>query len=453
MTLSSSEEARRPSRARRVCGWLALVVAVFAIYASLIPFEFQAVPIDRALARFEQIMFSPSPERTSRTNYLANALLFVPIGFGLAGAMLADRPRRARAALAVPAVLAISLGVSCTAEFLQIFTPRRIVSRADVTAQTLGTLAGLAIWFAAGAHLTRWIRAAADRQRGDRAARALSAYAVVWTFVSLAPFDLTVDLGALASRYRRGLISLSLLPPPDVPLWQVLWDAFAAMLSAAPLGALALVGWTGLNARRRSHAAFALGAVFVAVVEGAQVFIRSHAAHLTDVLWGFVGVGFGVWAGRRVLRHRQAIATVPPRAISWRALAVLAAWCGVLGVYHWLPFDFTTETELIRGKLNRMSLVPFVGYWSGSDLNTFRNLVVKVALATPFGVIAAFVANGRHVKARAAMAVPILAAIAVFAGIEMGQLLLPSRTPDPTDVLVSVAAAVVGLWIGRWLRS
>ena len=37
--------------------------------------------------------------------------------------------------------------------------------------------------------------------------------------------------------------------------------------------------------------------------------------------------------------------------------------------------------------------------------------------------------------------------------IEAGQLFLPSRFPDPTDVLVGVAGATAGLLAGRWLRG
>jgi len=453
MTSTSRAGSRQPSRARRACAWLAGAVSAFAIYASLIPFEFRPVRLERAAARFEGIMLSPRAERTSRSNYLANALLFVPIGFGLAGALLADRPGRARAALAVPAALSISVGVSGTAEFLQIFTPQRIVSKADVTAQTLGAVLGIAAWLAAGDRLARWLRTASDRQRGDRVARALSAYAFVWSFVGLAPFDLTVDLGTIASRYRRGLISLSPFPDPGLPVPQLVWDAFAAAMSAAPLGALGLVGWTGLGARRHSRAAFVFGAAFVVSIEAAQIFIRSHAAHLADVLWGLLGVAAGVWAGRRALQHRQAIAALPARAVSWRALAALAAWCGVLCLYHWQPYDFTADTEMVKGKLDRMSLVPFVGYWSGPDLNTFRNVLVKLALAVPFGAIAAFAADTAVLGPRVVTAVSVLAAAGVFAALEAGQLLLPSRMADPTDVLVSVAGAAAGLWIGRWLRS
>ena len=431
--------------------WMAVAVAAFAIYASLIPFEFRSVPLEQAADWFQRMVLTSRPEHTSRSNYLANALLFVPIGFGLSGALLFDR-RRSIALLSVPVTLALSLAVSLTAEFLQIFVPGRIVSRADVTAQTLGCVAGIAAWMLAGDRLTRWLRTASDRQRGDRIARALSAYAAVWTFVSLAPFDLTVDLGTIANRYRRGLISLVPFTGAAEPSSRLIWDVLATTLSAVPLGALGLVGWTGLGVRRHSAAAFVFGAMFVVLMEAAQIFIRSHAADMTDVLFGGLGVALGVWLGRRALLHRQAIAALPPRALSWRALLILLAWCGVLCAYHWLPYDFGLDPDTVRRKLGRMSLVPFVGYWSGSDLNTFKNVLVKLALSVPFGIVASFVV-GRHVASRAVETAGwMMVAACVFGAIEAGQLLLPSRTPDPSDVLVSVVGSAAGLWIGRWLR-
>lgn len=439
-----------PFRARRVYGWIAAATAAFAIYVSLIPFEFRFVPFGHARARFERVMFTAHVERTSRSNYLANALLFVPVGFGASGALLAGR-RRSAALAAVPATLALSVAVSGTAEFLQIFVPGRIVSRADVVAQTLGCAAGIAAWMAAGRWLTAWLRAASDRQRGDRVARALSAYAVLWVFVKLAPFDFTVDLGHLAQRYRRELIALA--PGAGVSTAQRVWDAALALLSAAPLGALGLVGWTGLRARRHSPAAFAFGAAFVLLAEAAQIFIRSHAAYATDLLWGLAGVALGVWGARYALLHRQAVPVLPERAFSWTALGALLGWTGVLAAYHWQPYAFTLDSESIRRQLDGVSLIPFAGYWTGSELTTFKNVLVKIVLALPFGIIASAVLSERTVPPAVANGVWVIVAAAVFGAIEMGQLLLPMRTPDPTDVLVSVAGAAAGLWIGRWVRS
>jgi glycopeptide antibiotics resistance protein len=441
----------RGERARY--GALALAVSVFAVYVSLIPFQFRWVPLDAAATRFARIVLSLDVERTSRTNYLANVLLFVPIGFGWAGALLLGRCRPWRALVAAACILPVSLAVSLTAEFLQTFVPGRIVSRSDVTAHTLGSLAGIGAWLITGEGLTGWLRAASDRSRGDRLARALTAYAVLWALANLAPFDFTVDFGALARRVHTGLISVVPFANQGAPAPRVVWDALAAALGAAPLGAWGLVGWTGARARRRASAAFALGAAAVLLVEGTQVFIRSHAADVDDVIFGTAGVAVGVWLGTRALSHREAVRVLPASAVSGRAVALLVAWGVLLCAYHWLPYDFTLDTTILRQKLARMSLVPFVGYWPNSELAVLDNLLASLALAAPFGVIGSFVVRRGRARHRTVLLLWVVLTTVAFAVIEAGQLLLPSRNPDPTDVLVSVAGSLAGFRVGRWLSG
>jgi VanZ family protein len=74
------------------------------------------------------------------------------VGFGLSGALLLGRRRPLQITRSVLCVLSASSAVSLTAEFLQIFVPGRIVSRADVNAQTLGCAAGLWVgrWLQSG---------------------------------------------------------------------------------------------------------------------------------------------------------------------------------------------------------------------------------------------------------------------------------------------------------------
>lgn len=453
VSVGDEKHGMGPFPSRRSYALLALLVMAFTIYVSLIPFEFRGVRFDRAVAQFSRVMQSPYVERMSRTNYMANILLFVPMGFGLGGALLLGRRTPLCVALSAVCIVPASVAISLTAEFLQMFVPGRVVSRADVNAQTLGCLIGIAAWLVAGEGLTRWVRGASDRHRGDRVARALSAYAAIWMFVNLAPFDITVDPGVLAHRLRAGLVSVVPFANTGVSSPRLVWDVVVTTISAMPLGALGLVGWTGLGARRHSVAAFVFGAAFVLVMEVAQIFIRSHAADATDVLFGWLGVVAGVWLGRTALAHREAAAVLPGRAISAAAAVALLSWCLLLCAYHWLPYDFTLDSDLVRRRLSRMSLVPFVGYWSGSELNVFKNVLVKLGLSVPFGILASFVVRGRLIDTRVLVAGWLAGAAALFSVIELGQLLLPSRTPDPTDVLMSVLGCAGGLWVGRWLRS
>jgi VanZ family protein len=365
------------------------------------------------------------------------------------GMLLVDRRRAALRAAAAPFVtLVLCVTVSVTAEFLQMFAPGRVPSTLDVLAHTIGTLLGTAMWAVIGRDLTNWLRATIASKEEGRLMRLLTAYAAAWVFVSLAPFDITIDLGDLAQAFRSGRIVL-------VPfaggggVARGGWDALAATLSAIPLG---LFGRAGYHRQaRRALAAFAWGAAFIVLVEIAQVFIRSHAADVNDVLFGLLGVAVGVLVGDRVLSTRLEPQLPSSVAVSGWALIALAGWCLVLFAYHWLPYDFVVDAEGIRQKLERVSIVPFSGY-RGSDLNAFNDLLVKLGLAIPFGLVATFVARGTAWPRLLLLAWLALAA-AVFGTVEVGQFFLPTRVPDPTDVLIGVAGTYAGLVLGRWLHG
>jgi VanZ family protein len=441
-----------PFPTRRSWFGLAAAFFAFAIYGSLLPFDFQPVSVADAWDLFRHtVLTTVSPRRISRSDFLANVLLFVPAGFTLAGALLLDRAGRRGWLATAGVVLPVSLAVSLLAEFLQIFTGDRIPSNTDIAAQTMGALLGIVTWAAGGERLTTWLREALAAVREDRLSRLLTGFAACWIFVNLAPFDITVDLGDLAARVRSGKISIVPFGASAMPAAQQRWDALAETLSALPLGMLGLIGWN--KERHRSPlAAFAFGAGIVAAIETAQLFIRSHSATATDLIFGLAGVAVGVAIGSRIWQWNR----VPDRAgasgiiISRGAVAALAVWCLVLCAYHWLPYDFAADPEGIKRKLGRISLLPFGGYQSGSYLNAFNNLLTKLALAAPLGVGAAFVARDHPAANRLVVVASLLIAACIFGAIELGQFLLPKRVPDPTDVLVGIFGTYAGLSLGRW---
>src|SRR5262245_18202555 len=166
------------------------------------------MPLAAAAGTFRHLILSASPQRVSRTNFLANILLFVPAGFALMGAQLAGRRARLAAAASIHVTLVASVSVSAGVEFLQLFAPGRVSSRADIAAQTIGCAVGIVGWLALGRNRTEWTQQTAARSQTDRLARLLAAYAFVWLFVGLASFDVTVDVGELGQRLRGGMITI-----------------------------------------------------------------------------------------------------------------------------------------------------------------------------------------------------------------------------------------------------
>jgi VanZ family protein len=425
----------------------------FTVYASLLPFELQRVPLDVAWEEFRATMTSAVPSRFSRTDVLANILLCVPVGFFLAGTLLVDRARRAGTLVAAAGfILSLNLALSLAVEFLQVFTSDRVSSKADVISQAIGATIGILAWAAAGPGLTSWVRHTLAAAPGDRLSRLLTGYAAAWVFVSLAPFDITLDLGDLAARVRDGRINLVPFGAPGTGAAAALWDGLAEVLAAAPLGVL---GLTASSGRRRSPGgAIVFGLTVVMAIEAAQVFVRSHAADVTDVLLAGVGVAAGVWIGTRALGSSSwSRAEASPGRVSWAAVGLFGAWCAVLALYHWQPYEFVVDSEAIRRKIEEMSFLPFAGHRGGSDLNALKDLLVTIGLAAPLGAIGAFF-DRRSQAAGPLVTMMFLAVVGCVLGlIEAGQLFLPTRIPDPTDVLVGFLAACGGLVMGRWVSS
>ena len=430
---------------------LGLLFMAFALYGSLLPFDLRFISMESAWSQYQTAVLT-APSRISRTDLLANLLLFVPVGFTLAGALLVDRGRRSGLLRATVAILPISLAFSVLAEFLQTFASRRVPSNADIAAQTAGCFVGIVVWAIAGSGLTRWVRETSSAAPPDRLSRALTGFAVGWIFVNLAPFDISVDVGDLARRLRSGKIAIVPFTSAGSLSVRGAWDALAEVVSAVPLGAFGFVGWSG---RRRSSRAmaFGAGAAIVAVVEFAQVFISSHSASTTDLIFAWMGVGLGVLIGERLLSTAGATHPAPsPTSLSATALWAIAGWCFVLCAYHWVPYDFAIDHEVIKRKISGISIIPFAGYQSGSDLNALSNLLAKLALSAPLGVGAAFAFRVRSRSMEMSDIASIAVAGLIFAVIEMGQFFLAERVPDPTDVLIGMAGTYAGLLLGRWLR-
>lgn len=431
------------STIRWVSACAAVVFAAFAAYGSWVPLDLQSVSFDEAVERFGRTRLIPF-YRASRTDLVTNVLLALPIGFFLTGAFAA-RSWRAVARWIVP-VVALCAGLGVAIEFGQIFVSGRTPSWNDVIAQALGAVIGALGWLVIGPRvvdsLVRMNRA--DAQRADVLWRLLGAYTAVWVMLGVLPLDFTLRAPELAQKYRTGRIVL--LPFSGAA---TLSDYAGVLMMALPIGAFMLL----LGMRRKSEwpIAFAviLGGALTSLVELAQLLALSRTADVTDVLMNLVGVAAGA-VGVSKLLQRDVLAD--GRTFRSWPLAALAAWCLVLVVRHWSPFDFTISSEYFRARLPVMFRVPFHSYYWGMPLNSLAEAVTKVLLGIPVGALLslAWTPSARAVALVRAAAV-VAGTAAIFLVIELGQLLEPTRVPDQTDVYLGLAGALVGLWSVRVL--
>ena len=451
MCAGQSDQEHFPRRRHFVVG--AGVFWAVALYGSLVPFDFAPRTLPRAVEQFRAIL-ADKMMSDSRSDLVANVLLFVPIGFCLCAALAMDRGAGLRRFLMAPLVLVSCVASSVLIEFLQLWFPARVSSMGDITAQGFGALVGLVLWLVLGQSTVQWLRTFTRYQRpADKIDWLLKAYFVALVIYSLWPLDFTLSPGDLVRKYEKGGIVL-------VPFASARWDLEYALALASdvavffPVGMLAAVP---LISRRRPVRPLASGlcwgAVAVLAVEGSQLFVFSRYCEAGDVLTGFAGVALGVFAMRRWRRTMRfedvGNESEAPSRRNVALLATAAVYAVVLVLVFCAPFDeWTSDMQTIRARYEGLMRTPFATLQQGHPLNAVTQVIRKGVFFAPLGGLLALVVSSLQMPAalrRFCYAPALVAAASVALVIELLQVFLPSHVADLSDVLLCTFGSLVGM--------
>jgi VanZ family protein len=427
-------------RWRAAYALVALAAAALVVYGSLVPFDFRAPPGDTV-----GLALRP-PSVASRTDFVSNVLLFLPTGFALMGALCAGRLGLLSIAFGGVAAVLSTIALAWLVEWGQQFVPSRTPSWNDVIAAGLAASGAVVLWIAGGSRFTLWAdRVMVHRQPRTGLEAVLLLYVVATALLQWLPLDVTIRPAELAEKYRAGrilLVPFASLPPAGFGLLRVVG---AALIQFAPYGLLGLFLWMPASGARPPALAVLFGVSVVVIIEAVQLFVYSRVFDVTDILLGAAGVSAGAWIGSRVWSNRTAAPEA--RGVSWPLLAV-PVWSLVLLVRHWYPFDFSVDPEFVRTRLPVVVNVPFRAYYLANPFDALNDAAIKALLAVPVGVLLWLCWPPQatpRVRSWLRNAVLLSAAALFFMVVEAGQLLLPSRFPDVTDVLLGLGGAAVGL--------
>lgn len=160
-------------------------VSVFLIgYFTLFPFDFffkKAPSLVEIFRNFDLTL----TQSYALADFPRNVLLFVPLGFGLAGLLFARNGHRAGSYLWI---LLIGTGLSLMVEVLQAYALLRFPSFADVLANGLGTAVGILIFHFYGSSILAGIGRLADQAKAfftfRRALITYILYVFLWLSIS-----------------------------------------------------------------------------------------------------------------------------------------------------------------------------------------------------------------------------------------------------------------------------
>jgi VanZ family protein len=419
---------------------MAIGYAVLVVYGSLVPFQYRPVPWDEAIERFRHLPYLQLGIQ-SRSDWVANLLLFIPQAWLLLAALTVDR----RWFWRVPAVLVVvplCCGFAVLIEFTQIQFPPRTTSINDIIAETLGAVVGSCLWLWAGQRTIDWVRGvwcAAGRQ--GLAAHLLPGYLLFLLLVHVMPLDLTISPVELYHKYKEGRITL--VPFTGYPsVADASLKILTQLLYFTPLGfLLSFLRNDWVRRADRWQVVLLLGGLSAGLCELAQLVVFTRYSDVTDVLIGAVAVllGWCVGLSRAVWQ--------PVLRQPWFVALALILWSATAVILEWAPFNFVTDFAVIQKRASEVPRVLFADYYAGTDFNAWSQFLKKTLLFLPLGALL-----GLRVfspKKRWTIIPTVLIGSLTSFVLEAGQLALPGRYASFSDIAVETVATFVGAYVAR----
>lgn len=459
--MSDVAAKHHPAKAPRRGHYLfaTLFFAFIATYGSMVPWKYRPLEFGTAVARLRHNFEEHRPRHFiggSRTDWAANVLLFIPIGFCATGVLLVDRKGWRRACLGIPVILVGCFALSVAIEFTQCWFPPRVASVSDIAAQTVGVVMSIVLWLAAGQPLTNWLRSyetsATPRGRLDWVLRL---YLLGFLIYAVMPLDVTIQPHDLYQKLKNGRIEL--IPFSHSQLFSLsgLWDVLTNIVLSIPIGAWATTVAFGKDrSSRPAWISILIGAAIVVGVEFAELFVISRSSSATQVLSGTVGVVAGVLIMRRWRPAAEPVAEAAVRPIASRLLLGMAilAYSAFLCAMFWWPLELLRDGAAVRERLQHFFAVPFASTVKSNPFNAITDTVRKLFLFGILGLLWAGLIrtfSPSRTAGTIAVTVAILYCVALVTGIEICQAAFPPRVPEFSDVLVGTTGFVIAMLVMR----
>jgi VanZ family protein len=349
---------------------------------------------------------------------------------------------------------AFSFAASVLLEFSQEWFPNRVPSVNDVCAQSIGAFWGGIGWMFAGQPVVDWTRRwSATIDTHDRLNKVLSLAVAAHVLSLVLPLDLTIRPSDLWHKYKGG--GIRLVPFQDlVPKAPEAWFELVFLISGS-----AVAGWLMsrlLSSRecrlRRSFRLLLGGLAFCVFLEFIQLLVYSRMSKVDDVILGTMSFVMG---GLLLPSNADTRTPVHERFRFGKALMVTICLAWLL-LFYWWPLDFTLNPEILAERGKHFFKVPFVVLYAGSYVNALADILRKGCLFALLAMLFAAALDEHRLfslSRRSLLLASWGGCLLVAILIEVGQVALPSRTADLTDVIVYGTGSAFGMLLASYLKG
>lgn len=392
--------------------WLWLASALFVVYGTTLPFDFETSLARERLAKMVlNPLFAPGgARRLSIPDAVQNMLLFAP--FGAFGVLTLRR--RVSATSSVLATTLLGLALAVLVETAQLFTRDRAAATSDLLTNTLGALGGGVAVLSLGAAVPGALEPLRLRGLLDGPVfYPLVMAAGVLVVSAWHPFAFTLDVSTVVSKVRL------LLSDP----WRVSMtgDEGVGFIVHALFGLAAGLYVRQHGARRPAMVALLAGSVLALALESAQLLIESRMPGLEDVALHIAGVATGASVAARFP------AGWPPRR--WLIVLVLA----------------TAVAAMLEAATPAASPARHPGgpVYSRVSLESISHMVELVLVYFPLGFCAGLAAR-QPSRWWTAVILAVLPILVLVEGVEI----TVRSSVGGADIGVGMLGALAGAWLG-----
>lgn len=404
--------------------WIFWGYILFVVYGSLVPLQYVGRPWSDAIQAFRNTPFLALGVE-SRADWVANGVLYLPVGFLTAG-LLTRRFRNAPRALLFSMAFVFSVLLALAVEFTQLFFPQRTVSLNDIYAEGVGSLVGVVVSIRYARWFQDFIQSFYSDPRWLRA-RLLDVYVISYLSFAFFPYDFLLTGSELAAKVASDRWGWWVAGAFARPVHMAV-QFFAESVLTLPFGFL-LVRAKGGGLHHYRRAMFA-GLVLGCLIELVQFFLYSGISQGVSVLSRALGVTGGVamcqyakpWPmDRAALALRRY--TLPFVAIYLWGLLILNGWSSAR--WHGM--------QGVEAKLEQLHFMPFYYHYFTSEVKALFSVAAVVLSYLPVGVLV-----WSH---RRSLLFSVVLALALATSVEAGKLFMDRAHPDPTNVLLACLAS------------
>lgn len=421
---------------------------VFVVYGSLVPWQFNGLSLSEAWLRFHNIQYL-TLGISSRADWVANILLFMPLSFLWLG-RVSLQLQFAGKLVATVFILMASFLLCSVIEFTQLFFPPRTVSLNDIIAESLGAVIGVLVWWGFGKQFIDWLKGWKIKKTNSTSY--LQIYLGCMFFYNVMPLDLTLSPVEFYHKWHEGRVILLPFSGLKGDVARDIYDSLADIALWLP------VPWLWLKFESLTKMQVLKKVFFAAVIiEFFQLFVYSRVTDVTDVLLAVLGGSIGVGL---IGFNSNIFAQINNKDNLNRygkycflyVLLLYFLWVFVIISVFWYPFDFEWGYVSFSNFSDRFFKIPFYAYYYGTEYRAITEVFHKILFFIPLGVII-----GQGVRFIVNRYKSIVIALVLIAGasmvVEFGQMFLPNKNADITDVILEILGGYIGFVVSANLAQ